>query len=519
MSHSSTGQGAKESRSGLTALLTRALAALREGRIEVAEADVREAVSSFPEAGEAHNALGVVLRASGRLEEAEAAYRQALAIEPGNARAHNNLADIMKLQERYDEAIAAAREAIRIDRGLIEAYKNIAQCHYAAGDLAQAAAALGEALRAAPADPSLYLYLGKIEQEREAWSAASAAYAKYLEARPDDVEARVEFAATLMARNRTQEAFDQFRRVLELDPDCAPAQFGYREAIAQLVPSWHIPMMNEPQRNHAYRDAIRKLVRPDDHVLEIGTGAGLLALLSAEAGARAVTTCEMVPVVAEAAAEVIGRSAHADRIKLVAKRSTDLRLGEDVPEQADVLVSEILANDFVGEGVLPSLIDARKRMLKPGARVIPASGELRAVLVGGKDIEYLLELGDVCGFDMRSFASLRPWRQAVAQRIDYDALSHDVSLLRYDFESIETLQPVDTVVEVEAIRDGRCYGVLQWIRIGLAPGIEYENHPMTTQSVWNKVLYAFPEPVDLAKGDILPVRLWQRDDYLYVTRA
>lgn len=492
---------------------------LAQGATSAAETAVRRALSAAPDFAECHNALGVVFRVAGRLDDALAAYRKAIACDPRNPRAHNNVGDVLKLKGDYDAAVAAIERALALDPRLVEGYRNLAQCHQRANRLDDAAEALQRALDLTPEDPGLYYFLAMVEHDRRNYPRAIAAYRTFLAAEPDHVEARTDLGMALLEQGRAEEAHAAFAEALKLRPRYAAAEFGLRESLSRMVPPWHLPMMNEDKRNLAYRDAIRAVVRPDDHVLEIGTGAGLLALLSAEAGARQVTTCEMVGEVAAAARDIIARNPGGERIKVIARKSTALKLGEDMAERADVLVSEILANDFVGEGVLSSLADARRRLLKPGARIIPGRGALMGALVGGEHIRYLLDLDDTCGFDMRSFTRFKPWRQVVPQRIDYDALSSDVALLDYDFHDDACFEDVDCVVPVPVTRSGRCYGVLQWISLELAPGITYDNHPRTTESVWNKVLYAFPEPLDVVTGDVVNVRLWQRHDYLYVTSA
>ena len=458
------------------------------GQIDEAERLARDVIAAAPHESEGHNALGVVLRRAGRLLEAEKAYRTALACDPGNARARNNLGDVYKVLERYSEAIAEIEAALRLDPELVEGWRNLANCAHAAKRFDMAIAALDAADRLVPEDKRLLRMRAMVEHDYERYENAATAYRRYLALVPDDVEARTDFGMALVRLGREGEAIAEFGRVLAIKPDHLPAEFGLRDTMARQVPPWHLPMMNEPKRNHAYRDAIRAVVQPDDHVLDIGTGAGLLALLAAEAGAHSVTSCEMVPVVAEEAAAIISRSAWADRISVVSKKSTDLVRGDDMPGRADVLVSEILADDFVGEGVLSTLIDAHARLLKPGARIIPASGAVMGVLVGGPDIEYHLGLGDTCGFDMASFARFRPWRQAISRHLDYEAFSDDVALLAYDFADVESLRRDEVRIRVRITRPGLCYGVLQWLSLELAPGISYDNHPLTTQSIWNKTL-------------------------------
>src|SRR5687767_4208617 len=87
-------------------------------------------------------------------------------------------------------------------------------------------------------------------------------------------------------------AYDRARAVRPFDP----AIIGIRRvAVSNLVAPWHFRMLHDRVRNDAYARAIRSAIKPHHHVLEIGTGAGLLAMLCARAGARQVTTCEMIP--------------------------------------------------------------------------------------------------------------------------------------------------------------------------------------------------------------------------------
>src|SRR5207244_7925826 len=61
-----------------------------------------------------------------------------------------------------------------------------------------------------------------------------------------------------------------------------------------------------------------------------------------------------------------------DRVVFIQDHSSRVAL----PELADVLVTETLWNFGIGEGVLGFLADARARMLKPGARTVPAGVDL-----------------------------------------------------------------------------------------------------------------------------------------------
>ncbi len=131
-------------------------------------------------------------------------------------------------------------------------------------------------------------------------------------------------------------------------------------------PVEHARMLHDDRRTNAFLAALADAVRPGDVVLDIGTGSGVLAVAAARAGARHVYAVEASDI-AEAAARVFALSDMEDRITLVAGWSRQIEL----PEQADLLVSEVIGNEPFEEEILETTLDARRRLLKPGARLIP----------------------------------------------------------------------------------------------------------------------------------------------------
>lgn len=139
---------------------------------------------------------------------------------------------------------------------------------------------------------------------------------------------------------------------------------------------WQVRMLNDRTRTQAFLRAIRATVKPDDVVLDIGTGTGILAIAAAQAGARRVYAMEMTGL-ADLAEAMFRKNDPEGRITLLRGRSHDLEL----PEKATVLVSEIIGNDPLGEGVLETFIDARQRLLTPDARIIPQAVTISVVPV------------------------------------------------------------------------------------------------------------------------------------------
>ena len=141
---------------------------------------------------------------------------------------------------------------------------------------------------------------------------------------------------------------------------------------------YHARLIADDRRNEAFRAAIAATVRPGDVVVDVGTGTGLLALYAVQAGAGRVYAVERGEV-ADLAERVIAANGAADRVVLVRGDSSEIEL----PEPADVLISELLWAAGLGEGQLSIVQDARRRLLRSSARVVPCALRLVVAPVGG----------------------------------------------------------------------------------------------------------------------------------------
>lgn len=129
---------------------------------------------------------------------------------------------------------------------------------------------------------------------------------------------------------------------------------------------WHAAMLQDETRVVWFARAIAAVVRPGDVALDLGCGTGLLAMLAARADARHVYAVEQSPIV-EVARELVAANGLDDRVTIVHGLSFDLEL----PERADVVISETLGAWGIDEGIAAIMADARERLAKPDARFIP----------------------------------------------------------------------------------------------------------------------------------------------------
>ncbi|RYD65081.1 MAG: hypothetical protein EOP58_08300 [Sphingomonadales bacterium] len=285
------------------------------------------------------------------------------------------------------------------------------------------------------------------------------------------------------------------------------------------VYSWHFLIPRDLGRNDAYEQALLRAIRPGSRVLEIGTGTGLLAMMAARAGAT-VVTCEADPAIAATACDVIAANGYADKITVVNKHSTELDPERDVGGLADILVSEIVSNDLLSEGVLPAHEDAVARLLAPDGVVIPPRGTIRIGLA--RDLrDRAPRLYEASGFDLRAFNRLAAPNESVRVGMDQVALRSDATdLFSFDFATAEPRKAERRELELVS-QGGRIDGVVQWIALEMDAVGRYENKPESgAVSCWGALLWRFPSPIETAPGDRITVggaherdrvRMWVSD--------
>lgn len=96
----------------------------------------------------------------------------------------------------------------------------------------------------------------------------------------------------------------------------------------------------------AFEQAIRRVVRPHHHVVDVGTGSGILALFAARAGARKVTAIEYDSYVAHVARENIRANGCEHLIEIIEADARDCRLFETLPQHCQDYSCQI-ADDLV----------------------------------------------------------------------------------------------------------------------------------------------------------------------------
>jgi type II protein arginine methyltransferase len=420
-------------------------------------------------------AEAMALHEQGNLEGAESGYRKVLAKGYRAAEVLPLLAGLLGHRSRAEDALAAWEQLLAIEPDHAVALHEKGLTLHWLGRTAEAIASLE---RACAIDPDNPIAIGNL-------------------------------AVVVADAGRTLEAIRHFRRALALQPDNLHLRHQVRRLGSGSVPFWHIPMMNDTARNDAFEVAIKAAISvagPEARVLDIGAGSGLLSLMAARAGAQKVVACEMDPMIADMAQQIIAQNGYADRITVYAKPSTELAIGAELDRPVDILVSEILSSDLLTEKVLDTFEDAHRRLLAPEAIVIPRAASAMGCLVASENLVDYTFVGSVSGFDLSAFTDFAPQRLPIHGTMTaWDRLSDDLQLVLLDL----TQKKHDAMLarlHIPVTASGRAIGIVQWMHIDLCQGVSYDNHPERyTDGGWLQVLHSFPEPIDVVAGETLEI--------------
>ncbi|XP_050226293.1 protein arginine N-methyltransferase 1.6 [Mercurialis annua] len=259
-----------------------------------------------------------------------------------------------------------------------------------------------------------------------------------------------------------------------------------------LATTSYLDMLNDSARNRAYRQAIDKTITKPCHVLDIGAGTGLLSMMAARAmccGSDSksssltspdlkgmVTACESYLPMVKLMRKVVHRNGMGRSINVFNKRSDELKVGAgaELPSRADVLVSEILDSEFLGEGLIPSLQHAYDTLLVENPLTVPYRATTYGQLV---ESEFLWKLHDLYNNEAKASDEIRlvPTGLESILRVKLqqhpmhcDAISKEIKLLSEPFKIFEFdfwKRPDscgETELVVKAIDDGSVHAIVSW---------------------------------------------------------
>ena len=275
----------------------------------------------------------------------------------------------------------------------------------------------------------------------------------------------------------------------------------------QRVIDYHRELLADETRTNAFRNAIAQVVRPGDVVVDLGCGSGILSFFACESGASRVYAIDQTHAadVASMLARHLGMS---DRITVLHGEAKEIEL----PELADVLITETMGVMGLDEGIGGIVVDARNRFLKPDARIIPSRVGVSLVPI---ELEYHYEKHVAFWDEERYGLDLSPLRLFASSAVLFAHIRANAYLdTPHEVLSIDLLQGdaknASGSASFTVRRDAQMHGFGAYFTATLADGITITNRDARSTS-WSQALLPLDVPFELEQGARVDVEL-QTDD-------
>ena len=485
-----------------------------EGALEYA----KKVIDFYPDSADARFNMGNLLMHRGEQQEALKAFQKATELNPKLGQAHYNVGTIQYSLGNIDASIDALEQAILATPDLVQAYGNMGHVLAAVTRYDEALVYLKKAVSIYPDYELAYKNMGMVHHTIGRLDDAEENYRIALEKNPNNVETMVLMGNVLRDMAREGDAVVYYEKALAFDPENTVAQQNLKKIRKQKISSWHHTMLADSARNDAYDRALKNAVSSQTKVLDVGTGSGLLSMMAVRAGAQKVYGCEVVPEIAEVAKRVVADNGMQEKITVINKKSTSIKVGEDIPEKADLMVSEILDVGLLGEGVIPTLRHAYANLLKPDAVVIPKAADVYAVLLESDHLKQVNPIKEISGFDLSAFNEFTVTDEYSGNHLTslpHRKLSEPFLALNVDFAALPPAtsddQPNEKQLEVNVTQDGVAHGVAFWFDLHLDDTICLSSGPDGEMIHWGQAIYFFQKEQQVKAGDVLSVKLLQSE--------
>jgi hypothetical protein len=259
----------------------------------------------------------------------------------------------------------------------------------------------------------------------------------------------------------------------------------------------HRRMLADQPRLAAYQAAIEEVVHVGHHVIDAGTGTGILACMAARAGAELVHAVDNSEILT-LTRQVVSRSGLEGQVRC--ERSEIMKFRCDIP--VDVILTETFGAFALAEGSAPDIQACSKHNLKPGGVVIPYAISLYFAPTDDKSL-YEQTFGP---FEQVQQAEMGPLIDAAKQR----AITLEVppeSLLCPGAQAWHLTYPdvfpnAASELQFTVDRETTLTGFVGWFVLHLSPSHDLDTGPDAPQTHWHQVYFPVENhPVE--KGETL----------------
>lgn len=253
-------------------------------------------------------------------------------------------------------------------------------------------------------------------------------------------------------------------------------------------------------------------------VVDVGAGSGILSLFAAQAGAKHVYAVEASEMVDYARRLVAGNPSLGQHITVIKGKIEEVEL----PEKADILISEPMGTLLLNERMLETYVIARDRFLSPTGKMFPTMGRIHMapfsdeylyVEIANKALfwqqqnYYGVDLTPLHGSAFQGYFS-----QPVVDAFDPRLLVAPPISHTIDFTKVkeEELYEIDIPLNFTASVGTRVHGLACWFDVlfnGSAVQRWLTTAPGAPTTHWYQLRCVLSQPIYVMAGQVITGRL------------
>ena len=279
----------------------------------------------------------------------------------------------------------------------------------------------------------------------------------------------------------------------------------------------HYGYLSDTRRMELLRIAIKSVVRPGDHVLDLACGTGILGLFCLDAGAAKVTFIDRTDMI-DIARQSMMTAGYSERCTFIRSQSLDAT----IPQRVDLIVSDNIGFFGIDYEALSMLKDAKDRFLKDGGLVFPERLRLFASLVSLQD-----QITPATRWARPDIPDTFQWLGNLSANFKWPAkqettipLSVAVHLATFELGD-DSPEFVSWAEELAVEQSGEADGILGWFEADLTSQHFMTNEPASSDRIDRpQAFFPFEKALPITRGEHVKISIKARpNDHIWVWQA